>query len=97
MRFINGNTSKNSRHFQNSSKPTGVRPYGKRVRSNSGALGLIQNRYLYNNIVEVLGLNSEAASIISEYSSTLPKRRHIKGFKSLQDLTWTALFLAITS
>eukprot|EP00639_Heterosigma_akashiwo_P017805 CAMPEP_0206384518 /NCGR_PEP_ID=MMETSP0294-20121207/14636_1 /ASSEMBLY_ACC=CAM_ASM_000327 /TAXON_ID=39354 /ORGANISM="Heterosigma akashiwo, Strain CCMP2393" /LENGTH=78 /DNA_ID=CAMNT_0053834871 /DNA_START=95 /DNA_END=331 /DNA_ORIENTATION=- len=31
-------------------------------------------------IVEVLGLNSEAASIISEYSSTLPKRRHIKGF-----------------
>ena len=31
-------------------------------------------------IVEVLGLNSEAASIISEYSSTLPKRQHIKGF-----------------
>ena len=27
--------------------------------------------------VEVLGLNSEAASIISKYSSTLPKR---KGF-----------------
>jgi len=29
----------------------------------------------------VLGLNSEATFIISEYNSTLPKRRHIKGFK----------------
>ena len=51
---------------------------------------------MYVYIVEVLGLNSEAASIISEYSSTLlPKRHDIsKVLKSLQDLTWTALFLA---
>ena len=32
-------------------------------------------------IVEMLGINSEAGSIISEYSSTLPKRQHVKGFK----------------
>jgi len=29
----------------------------------------------------VLGLNSEAASIISEYSSTLPKKQLVKGFQ----------------
>mmetsp|Transcript_25245 Transcript_25245/g.41748 ORF Transcript_25245/g.41748 Transcript_25245/m.41748 type:complete len:96 (+) Transcript_25245:103-390(+) len=38
-------------------------------------------------IVEVLGLNSEAASIISEYSSTLPKRRHIMMFSHRIDTT----------
>jgi len=34
-------------------------------------------------IVKVLGLNSETASIISKYynsTSSLPKRRHVKGF-----------------
>ena len=47
-----------------------------------------------HNMVEVLlGLNSKAASIISEYSSIAAKRRHIKSFYK-SDLTWTALFLA---
>ena len=31
----------------------------------------------------VLGLYSKATSIIASYSSTLPKRQHIKGFKNI--------------
>jgi len=59
-----------------------------RLHNKAGTENLVPNRriprsrfHLHSRrIDEVLGLNSEAASIISEYSSTLPKRRHIKGF-----------------
>jgi len=64
-------------HFPQNSSTQKKRGGGGEIQVGKSS---IANNIIKVLVVEMLGLNSEAASIISEYSSTLPKRRHIKGF-----------------